>query len=311
MTAADEIQDGSPPLVPPPSPGRLLERAAPVGAPRSEKIVGNGLAMFWRDPGLPGIEMRLSRYDRRTFPKHGHDRYAIGLVHSGESTFWYRGESHRIGAGQLALIPPGEIHSCNPEQGRSWCYRMWYIAPGRLHSLAEEISGTGARPMFRSPVVVDRTVACRLLHSSALLQDDGCDAGEREEALHAALSSLLVRVGECRPPAVMANRPKAVLLAEEYLRANIDKTVSLQTLAHLAGLSPWHFLRLFREAKGLPPHAFQTQLRIDRARQLLRRGGEIAEVAYQLGFSDQCHFSRKFRQFTGATPGQYRTAQGR
>jgi AraC-like DNA-binding protein len=267
--------------------------------------------MFWRDSGLPGIELRLSRYDRRTFPKHSHDSYAIGLVHSGESTFYYRGGHHRIGAGQLALIPPGEIHSCNPEEGRSWSYRMWYIAPERMHRLAEEISGAGSRPRFRSPIAQDGPVARHLLHFSSLLEDGSSDAGAREEALHSLLFSLLTRLGECRPPAAIAGCPSAVNRAEEYLRANIGETVSLESLASLTGLSPWHFLRLFRAAKGLPPHAFQTQLRIDLARRLLSRGEEIADVAYRLGFSDQCHFSRKFRQFTGATPGQYRTARGR
>lgn len=267
-------------------------------------------ATFWRDPALPGIELRLSSYDTPTFPKHSHDCYAIGLVERGGSTFYYRGGYHRIGAGQLALIPPDEVHSCNPEDGRCWRYRMWYIDPQRLHELAEEVAGTGARPCFRSHVADDRTVAGHLLHFGSLLQDCGSDAGEREEAMYASLSSLLIHLGECRPPTGTARQPAAVLLAEEYLRTNIEETVSLETLASLSGLSPWHFLRLFKAAKGLPPHAFQTQLRIDRAKQLLRRGEEIADVAYSTGFSDQCHFSRKFRQFTGATPGQYRSARG-
>lgn len=312
MTNAKNIRNGCQPDAPvaPPSPLLGSTPAVSPGKNRQERDSGSGSAMFWRDPRLPGIELRLSSYDGPTFPRHSHDSYAIGLVESGTSTFYYRGGCHRIGAGQLALIPPDEIHSCNPENGLSWRYRMWYIDPGRLHGLAEEVAGTGARPCFRAPVADDRTVAGRLLHCSSLLQDDGSDAGEREEAMYAFLSCLLIRLGECRPPADTARRPAAVLLAEEYLRDNLDETVSLETLADLSGLSPWHFLRLFKAAKGLPPHAFQTQLRIDRARRLLRRGEEIADVAYRLGFSDQCHFSRKFRQFTGATPGQYRTAQG-
>lgn len=276
-----------------------------MAASKQEKV-----ATFWRDPNLPGIELRLSSYDSPTFPKHSHDSYAVGLIERGASTFYYRGGYRRIDAGQIALIPPDEVHSCNPEDGRSWRYRMWYIDPVRLHNLAEEVAGAGARPSFRSPVADDRIVAGRLLHFSSLLQDGSSDAGEREEAMYAALSSLLIRLGECRPPTDTARQPAAVVLAEEYLRTNIEETVSLETLAKLTGLSPWHFLRLFRAAKGLPPHAFQTQLRIDRAKQLLRGGEELADVAYRTGFSDQCHFSRKFRQFTGATPGQYRAAQG-
>lgn len=265
---------------------------------------------FWRDPAIAGIELRLSSYDRRTFPKHSHDSYAIGLVETGESTFFIRGGHHRIGAGQLALIPPGEVHSCNPAGDCNWRYRMWHIAPELMHGIAEAVAGTGARPCFRSPIANDHIVWGHLLHFSTLLRCGSGYGGEREEAMYASLSSLLIRLGECRPRTDTARQPTAVRLAEEYLRANIEETVSLETLANLTGLSPWHFLRLFKAAKGLPPHAFQTQLRINLARQLLRQGDEIADVAYRTGFSDQCHFSRKFRQFTGATPGQYRAAQG-
>ncbi|MGB5233189.1 MAG: AraC family transcriptional regulator [Desulfoprunum sp.] len=275
-----------------------------------DKQLPAGMPRFWRDPAIAGVELRLSSYDRRTFPKHSHDNYAIGLVETGESTFFFRGGSHRIGAGQLALIPPGEVHCCNPAGDSNWRYRMWHIAPGLMHGIAEEVAGTGARPCFRSPIADDHIVWGHLLHFSSLLQNSSGNAGDREEAMYASLSALLIRLGECRPRTDTARQPAAVRLAEEYLRTNIEETVTLETLANLTGLSPWHFLRLFKAAKGLPPHAFQTQLRINLARQLLREGDEIADVAYRTGFSDQCHFSRKFRQFTGATPGQYRAAQG-
>lgn len=268
-------------------------------------------AQFWRDPDIAQLEMRFSSYDSRTFPKHTHDSYSIGLVEKGESVFYYQGTYHRIGPGQIALIPPGEVHSCNPKPGSGWRYRMFHLDPLWLHRLAGEIAGSrDARPVFQGPIAEDRIVSGHLLHLFALLQQGSLDIGEKENALYEACSSLLIRLGQCHtPPIEPTGQPLAVLRADEYIRANLQDTISLETLADLAGISPYHFLRIFKAAKGLPPHTFQTQLRIDLAKRLLSRGEDIADVAYRTGFSDQCHFSRKFRQFTGATPRQYKMAE--
>lgn len=268
-------------------------------------------AFFWRDPEIAGLEIRFSSYDSRTFAKHSHDSYSIGLVEKGVSTFFFRGAYHHIGPGQIALIPPDEVHACNPEDNSGWRYRMFHLDPAWLHHLAEQIAGRrDARPVFHGPVAEDPVVADSLLQLFTLLQKGG-DIGEKENAMRETFSTLLLRLGKChQPTGTPAEIPAAVLLAERYLRSNLEKSVSLETLAGLTGLSPYHFLRIFKTAKGLPPHAFQTQLRIELARKLLSQGDDIVNVAYQTGFSDQCHFSRKFKQFTGTTPRQYKTAVG-
>jgi AraC-like DNA-binding protein len=91
----------------------------------------------------------------------------------------------------------------------------------------------------------------------------------------------------------------------EYLLDNLSRNVSLQELSGLSGLSSYHFLRAFRSQFGLPPHTWQLQQRINAARRLLAAGQPIAQVAAEVGFSDQSHFTRKFKAFVGATPRQY------
>jgi AraC-like DNA-binding protein len=72
------------------------------------------------------------------------------------------------------------------------------------------------------------------------------------------------------------------------------------------GLSPFHLNRLFCREIGMPPHAFQTQVRIARAKTLLRQGLPITGVAMQTGFADQSHLTRHFKRLLKLTPGQYR-----
>jgi AraC-like DNA-binding protein len=83
---------------------------------------------------------------------------------------------------------------------------------------------------------------------------------------------------------------------------------SLEELAAAVNLSPFHFARVFRRVTGMPPHTWLMQQRIARARALLQSGCLPLEVATQLGFADQSHLSRQFKQVYGVGPGAYRSA---
>ena len=97
-------------------------------------------------------------------------------------------------------------------------------------------------------------------------------------------------------------------LAKELLHAQLAAPPSLEALAAV-NLSPFHFARVFRRATGMPPHTWLMQQRIARARGLLQSGCLPLEVATQLGFADQSHLSRQFKQVYGVGPGAYRTAR--
>ncbi|RZI79994.1 MAG: AraC family transcriptional regulator, partial [Pseudomonas sp.] len=92
--------------------------------------------------------------------------------------------------------------------------------------------------------------------------------------------------------------------------AGIDQAelaeLSLASLAAQAGLGRYQLIRAFQAATGLTPHAYLLNARVNRARQCLRQGLPLADVAYKLGFADQSHFQRVFKAHAGTTPGRYR-----
>lgn len=92
----------------------------------------------------------------------------------------------------------------------------------------------------------------------------------------------------------------------DYIEAHLTADLTLAELALQAGLSKFHFSRLFKDATDFTPHRYVQQRRIERAAQALRRRGvAIAAVAVEFGFADQSHFTRVFKQVKGVTPKQF------
>ena len=85
-------------------------------------------------------------------------------------------------------------------------------------------------------------------------------------------------------------------------QAHYAQEVALQELASEANLSPFHLARSFRQAVGLPPHAYQTHLCLE----LLAHGCDVGYVAHETGFLDQPHFTQQFKRHYLVTPGSYR-----
>jgi AraC family transcriptional regulator len=96
----------------------------------------------------------------------------------------------------------------------------------------------------------------------------------------------------------------------EYIEEHLDAGPTLEQLAAVARLSAYHFARQFKAATGLPPHQYVILRRVERAKQLLRAGAELslADVAADVGFSDQSQLSHHFKRLVGVTPGRFRTS---
>ncbi|MFK3772963.1 helix-turn-helix domain-containing protein [Pseudomonas sp. NPDC089406] len=95
----------------------------------------------------------------------------------------------------------------------------------------------------------------------------------------------------------------------DYIEANLDQPLTLGELALRCNLSEYHFARMFRTSFGLPPHQYLLARRLHQACRLLRLGElPLGQVALLCGFASASHFSNRFRQALGDTPGAYRAA---
>lgn len=263
-------------------------------------------ATFWRDPALGDLELLHATYVRHTFAPHAHDGFAIGVIEQGAERFAYRHAAHTAPAGTVVVINPGEIHTGEAALPGGWRYRMLYPAAAMLQAAAGNVAGRPrAIPFFPAPVIVDPALAAMLARLHCALTE-GVTPLEREARLLWALAQLVARHADDRPPWQPAPAvPTAVERARDYLHAHYAAPVTLRELADHAGLSPFHLLRTFHATVGIAPHAYLMQLRVARAKPLLRAGLAIAAVAARTGFTDQSHLTRHFKRIVGVAPGHY------
>lgn len=96
----------------------------------------------------------------------------------------------------------------------------------------------------------------------------------------------------------------------EYINEHLHEEVKLIELAAIAQISPYHFLRLFKQSTGLTPHQYILQRRIDKAKYLLQESKlSITDIAFRVGFCDQSHLTRCFKRLLGMTPKQFQSAR--
>jgi AraC family transcriptional regulator len=94
----------------------------------------------------------------------------------------------------------------------------------------------------------------------------------------------------------------------EYVEGNLAEDLAPGLLASVAGMSRFHFARMFRRSMGQSPMAYVSHRRVERAMRLLAGGRDsLATIAADVGFCDQSHLVRKFRKVVGLTPASFRT----
>jgi len=266
-------------------------------------------AVFLRDPDLPYMEARQTHLHGSPFDLHTHECFTFVHIRSGCSAFRYRGGRVPLGPGAVIAILPGEPHACLLERDADLAYSQFYLDSAWLAALLA--GGTGRAPDFTALAsgVLAHPGAARAFQRLEALVGSALPAAEKDAAFRRHMRGILAPAlqpapAPCRTPA----HRREVLAAREHLAANLERPVSLEELAGVAGLSSGHLVRTFRNVLGLPPHAYQNQLRVERAKELLAHGLPIAQVAQDTGFTDQSHFHRTFRRFVAATPGQYQAA---
>lgn len=255
---------------------------------------------FYRDDMLPFLEIKLCNTTALSYKKHGHEEYSVGLVEAGTSRFWYEGRQEETFPNTMVFLPPEVIHSCNPQQ-TLWKYKMLFIDATWVEGLMRSCKST----VLKNPMVKDVSSKESFLRVRCLLDSLlGTATPLQKEAnlLSVFTEALTGDMLQC--PNTYKEKVKLERV-REYLHSCFLEKVTLDQLAEISGLNKFNIAHLFKAAYNVPPHTYQTLLRVNHAKKELRACRPLAEVALEAGFYDQSHFSRVFKNYTGSTPERY------
>lgn len=243
------------------------------------------------------------------------DHHNVALHLGGDKRVSRAGEGHRrvadVGSGAMSVVPSGATFSWTTEGPIDFAHL--YIAPKRLDEVVAEEFDRDPAAVFLQDSLGCTDPRLYVLYEALMeeIRSPGPAAGVCIESLYQAL---LVRVlishsnlPDSSARAVYALAPYRLRRVTDYIQQNLGGELDLGVLAHVAGLSRFHFSRTFRRATGMAPHSFIVQRRIAEAKRLLRaRRLGIAAVARACGFSDSARFATSFRKVTGKSPTEYR-----
>ncbi|SFU44685.1 helix-turn-helix transcriptional regulator [Xenorhabdus koppenhoeferi] len=253
-----------------------------------------------------GLEMLRAKYHNQVFSRHVHEAFCIGVMEEGAQRFHRTGIEHIAPKGDIILINADEIHTGSSAVQTGWSYQAIYPSPELLCSLSRDFKyASGSIPWFPSAVVHDPGLSEQLLMTFNLLVQNG-NTLLKETMLLSSLAWLIMRYGQTYITGPeLSDAEKQIFVIKEYIDAYAENDISLNQLAEMTQLSPWHFLRQFKKIIGVTPHVYLILARLRMARRLLIEGNSILNVAIRCGFSDQSHFNRHFKNAVGITPGMF------
>jgi AraC-like DNA-binding protein len=226
-------------------------------------------------------------------------KFQIGYVREGKGEFILEGKSYAIRKGQFFLIHPGRINSGKPDEQSGWTVDTIAIKK----EIIQDIFGMSTQITFQEFITEDKKLQQCFVETLAYLN---CyeNTIEWESRLYQFLNDLI----SAKATILLQNDLKetsnfSIERAIAFITKNFKSSFSLDDLASHSCLSKFHLLRIFKAQTGLTPYTYQIQLRLNEARRLMFQNVSLTDVALELGFADQAHFTNTFKKYAnGANP---------
>jgi AraC-like DNA-binding protein len=252
---------------------------------------------FWQPAPEVATELVCAYLEVSESPPHLHEEWQFGVLETPSKLSLGAFRRYSARADDVTIVHPYDVHSEEGEIGAAPKWRMLYVAP----SIVSRLYG-GRAPRLHRPVVTDPAAAAELRELLRHSGDGSIAGAEFLRRVAHWLEQFLLRHAEY---AATPLRMPAVERAREYLQNRPTQSVTLPEVGAVAGVTLSHLVRSFSKAVGLPPRSYHAQVRLARARRLLAEGKSATWVAYECGFADQSHLSRRFKECHGVTPGAF------
>lgn len=266
--------------------------------------------------GWNGLHLELHQQPTFATDEHHHTMHvlACGLIDSskpnapGMRSLDGKRSRERRGTGDIAIIPAGITHSCSWDTPAQ--FMVLAIEPTLLKQVGQDWVNPDQielLPQFMSES--DTFIQGILSTLKAEAEVGGMGSYLLVDGLKTVLAIHLLRHYCVTRPKLSRNSnglsQVTLTLVKNYIHEHLHQDLKLNDIAAIAQISPYHFLRLFKQSMGITPHQYIVQCRLHRAKHLLQQSElSIVEIAARTGFCDQSHLTRTFKRLIGVTPKQ-------
>jgi AraC-like DNA-binding protein len=262
---------------------------------------------YWSDPHTPDLSLMVADFTTQEFAPHVHEAFVLAVTEAGGAVIKSRGVTGEAQPSRLYVLNPDEPQASQMGTSTRWRYRSFYLPQRALDAIARGL-GIERVPYFLRNDVNDPDLIETFLALHCALED-GTDPLHERELLLGAFGQLFGRHGNGGQRAEAAPRDRVLFgKVKETMRARHAETLQLDDLAGAVGLTAFQLIGLFKRVCGLTPHAYLTQVRLNAACRLLKRGAPIADAALASGFYDQAALTKHFKRCYAITPLQFAKA---
>lgn len=231
-----------------------------------------------------------------------HGGWSLAYVRAGAFSYRHRGRGFEMAPGAVLAGYPGDDFVCSHDHVHGDHCLAFRFTPELAEAAASgfaayRVGAIGPHPELM--VLGERAAAAADAGEPMALEEAGLTLAARFAEIAAGRDAALTEI--------TARDRRRASLAALWLDANSEEEVDLKAAADFVGLSPFHFLRLFKAAIGVTPHQYLVACRLRHAaRRLAAEDTPVSAIAFEVGFGDLSNFVRSFRRAAGVSPGRWR-----
>jgi AraC family transcriptional regulator len=233
-----------------------------------------------------------------------HENHSISYVRRGSFSLRYRGAQHELVAGAIMLGHAGDEYCCVHDHHvcGDECL-SFQLAPAFVDALG------GKDLLWRAGAMPPLAGLMALGELGQAVADGRSDISLDEVGMLFAARLLALTSGKQQTPAQASSQDRRrAVEAAMWITTHAAEDIDLDRMAGAAGLSPFHFLRLFSRVLGVTPHQYLLRSRLRHAARLLVDGRSVTDTAYDVGFQDLSNFVRTFQRAAGVSPKNFQGA---
>ncbi|MDR7236483.1 AraC family transcriptional regulator [Neobacillus drentensis] len=250
--------------------------------------------IYKKSAGVTALSASITNF---TYKKHSHQEYAIGVTLRGIQQYNLDGSLQLSYQNGVMLFNPEQAHDGRAHDHEAGLdYVMLYIEPQLLLEVMEKKDIV----RFSTPIVYDYRLEQRILSlSTAILS-------EKDEAL---CSELLVSFTDSLIQTNLSTGYKKdnalIRKAKDIIHSNLENVLKLDELCKELNLSKFQFIRFFKAHTGISPYQYFLNYKVERAKQLIEKYGDIYSAVAECGFVDLTHLNKHFKSVYGTTAFEY------